>query len=225
MKKKYLKENLEPVVFASKNLTEVLLNLKMTTKGNSRETIKKYIALYGISISHFESTRDRYERTLGNAVKIKKIPLKDILIKNSTYNTTSNLKERLYSEGLKERKCEKCGQDENWHGEHISLILDHINGVNNDNRLENLRIVCPNCNAALPTHCRGIKRTKKYQSSVDKINVHIQSSKLQRKVERPPYDILIKSVNDIGYTATSRIYNVSDNTIRKWIIFYRKFGI
>lgn len=46
-----------------------------------------------------------------------------------------------------------CGQGEEWNGKKMSLILDHINGVHNDNRLENLRIVCPNCNATLDTHC------------------------------------------------------------------------
>ena len=59
----------------------------------------------------------------------------------------------LFEEGLKERRCEMCGQDENWHGRTMSLILDHINGVPDDNRLENLRIVCPNCAATLETHC------------------------------------------------------------------------
>ena len=71
------------------------------------------------------------------------------------------MKNRLYDEGLKERKCELCGQDENWYGKKMSLILDHINGVNNDSRIENLRILCPNCNATLPTHCRGIKHMSK----------------------------------------------------------------
>jgi hypothetical protein len=42
----------------------------------------------------------------------------------------------------------------------LSLILDHINGVNNDNRIENIRIVCPNCNATLDTHC-GKNKSKK----------------------------------------------------------------
>ena len=56
-----------------------------------------------------------------------------------------------------------CDQDENWKGKIMSLILDHKNGVNNDNRLENLQIVCPNCNATLPTHCRG-------KNKMDKIN-------------------------------------------------------
>jgi len=52
------------------------------------------------------------------------------------------------------RNCEKCGQDEWWYGKRMALILDHINGDNSDHRIVNLRIVCPNCNATLPTHCR-----------------------------------------------------------------------
>lgn len=62
---------------------------------------------------------------------------------------------KIYEAGLKQRKCELCGQGEDWNGMKISLILDHINGINNDHRIENLRIVCPNCNATLDTHCRG----------------------------------------------------------------------
>ena len=62
------------------------------------------------------------------------------------------LKKRLYIEGLKKRECELCGQGEEWKGKKMSLILDHINGVHDDNRLINLRIVCPNCNATLETH-------------------------------------------------------------------------
>jgi len=86
------------------------------------------------------------------------------LIENSEYRHTSNLKERLYKEGLKKRECELCGQGEEWRGKKMSLILDHINGTNNDNRIKNLRIACPNCNATLDTHCgknknsRGTKR-------------------------------------------------------------------
>lgn len=77
----------------------------------------------------------------------------ELLVENST-TSRGAIKRNLYKEGLKERKCELCGQGEEWNGKKMSLILDHINGINNDNRLENLRIVCPNCNATLDTHCK-----------------------------------------------------------------------
>jgi hypothetical protein len=56
-------------------------------------------------------------------------------------------------EGYKERACDMCGQGEIWPGRQLSLILDHVNGVRDDNRLDNLRILCPNCAATLDTHC------------------------------------------------------------------------
>jgi len=103
---------------------------------------------YNLDISHFRSGTE-------NAIIKNTIPLNEILVENSSYTNRTKLKKRLYDSGLKKPICELCGQDEWWYGKKMSLILDHINGINNNNRLENLRIVCPNCNATLPTHCRG----------------------------------------------------------------------
>ena len=114
----------------------------------------------------------------------------------------------------------------------MSLIIDHINGINNDNRIENLRIVCPNCNATLDTHCRGnntLKRIneKKENKHInynndnktdDQINKNIKS----RKIERPPLEQLLIEVNELGYRGTGKKYGVSDNSIRKWIKNYEK---
>lgn len=149
-----MRENFEPIVSNSKNYTEILLKLNMGVKGNSRQTLKKYIGFYGIDISHFESDTERYARTNKKLNESRRIPTNEILISGSTYTNLGNIKTRLYEEGIKERKCEKCGQTEDWHGEYMGLILDHINGDNLDHRLVNLRILCPNCNATLPTHCR-----------------------------------------------------------------------
>jgi len=154
MKKKYLQKNFEPIVKNSKNYTEILQKMGLGIKGNSRPTLKKYIKLYNIDISHFETKEDRYARTLKKSLSERTISIYEILVSGSTYTNNGALKEKLYNEGLKERICEKCGQNENWNGERMALILDHINGDNSDHRIKNLRIVCPNCNATLPTHCR-----------------------------------------------------------------------
>jgi len=67
------------------------------------------------------------------------------------------LKNKLIAEGYKEAKCEECGLGEEWNGKVLVLELDHINGDKNDNRLENLKILCPNCHSQTPTF-RGRKK-------------------------------------------------------------------
>lgn len=76
--------------------------------------------------------------------------------KHPTYQT-HRLRLRLIATGIKEQKCELCGTS-HWRGEQLSLILDHINGINDDHRLVNLRIICPNCDSLLPTFCGRNKK-------------------------------------------------------------------
>lgn len=150
---RWSKENVELVVNSSKNKSEALNKLGLKPFTGNYDTLNKYIKEYHINCSHFTIG---YEKS---NVPTNKISLNEIIIADSTYTNRSSLKRRLFKEGLKKPICEKCGQDEIWNGEKMSLILDHINGINNDNRLENLRIVCPNCNSTLPTHCgKNIKK-------------------------------------------------------------------
>jgi hypothetical protein len=223
---RYSKEILEKIVNSSNNYSEVTKKLGLQPFHGNRETVKKYINLFEISTKHFRLTSKN-----GGGSR-KKIELADILVENSLYVHTTNLKERLYKEGLKQRCCEICGQGENWMGNKISLILDHVNGVNNDNRIENLRIVCPNCNAALPTH--GGKNVKHIDKIINKCEcgnpVHgknktcaICTNIKQRKVERPQYTQLLIDIEKLGYRGTGLKYGVSDNSIRKWKKHYEKY--
>jgi hypothetical protein len=213
------KEQLEKTVNESNSITEVCFKMYGNKHYGNRITIKKYIAENNINVSHFKR---KYSSNNGN---LPKKPISEILVCGSTYNTT-HLKNRLYKEGLKERKCELCGQDENWYGNKLSLILDHINGINNDHRFENLRIVCPNCDATLPTFSgknikSALKKKHYIKKSIDeKKSSDLQRSKTQRKVKRPEFDVLQNEVNELGYSATGRKYGVSDNAIRKWLKIY-----
>ena len=78
-------------------------------------------------------------------------PLEEILVAGRSTSSSSKLKKRLIATGLKDWKCEICGLTE-WNGEPIPLELDQVNGRSDDNRLENLRLVCPNCHAQTPTY-------------------------------------------------------------------------
>jgi hypothetical protein len=132
----------------SRSFTEALRRLGLCPTGGAGRVLRKWAAIWGISVDHFDPHAARNR----GLKRVERRPLEEILVVDSSYCRT-NLKQRLYEEGLKDPRCELCGQGEVWRGRTLSLILDHINGVSDDNRLGNLRILCPNCAATLDTHC------------------------------------------------------------------------
>ena len=226
MKKEIWKESfLRNAIKNSYSIAEVLRKLGLTHASGNYRTFKKRVEKFGIDISHFNP----YKSALENR-SYSKIKLKDILVENSTYNR-GHLKKRLLKEGLKKNVCEICGFEGNWKGKPITMILDHINGVNNDNRLNNLRMVCPMCNSQLETHC-GKNNRKEHNKCIDCGTTISRKSKRcwkcsgtymgikYRRVTRPTYDVLLKEVEETNYVKVGRKYGVSDNAIRKWIKFY-----
>lgn len=210
MYRKYTQEQITHAVVNALTFRHALKNLGLTDKGNNRRNLKKYISEYDIDISHFDAETERLKGLKIHAISTQ-IPLDKILIEHSTYSRT-NLKDRLYKLGLKQRECELCGQGEDWMGKRMSLIMDHINGVPDDNRFDNLRIVCPNCNATLDTHC-GKQRTKLkpvFDRSAPRIH-------LRKVKDRPSIEQLKSDISELGYCGTGRKYGVSDNAIRKWL--------
>jgi hypothetical protein len=227
---RFTEEQARAAIAAARSYSDALQRLGLRPAGGNHGTLKKYIARWGISIEHFDFGARRPVR--------EATPLAEVLVEGSTYHR-GHLKRRLLAEGIKQRRCELCGQGELWRGKRMALVLDHINGVWNDNRLENLRIVCPNCNATLDTHCgRKNKREKaeracaycgetfwprhrKQRCCCRQCGVRHNAPAL-RLVERPPYDQLVAELATSSFLAVGRKYGVSDNAIRKWLRAYQR---
>jgi 5-methylcytosine-specific restriction endonuclease McrA len=109
---------------------------------------QKYLKFYKVDTSHFRG--QAWNKGLTGIGK-PRLPLKKILVKNSNFQSYK-LKKRLFKAGLKSPQCELCGWKKKAKDGRIPVELDHINGDGKDNRLNNLRILCPNCHSLQSTH-------------------------------------------------------------------------
>jgi Zn finger protein HypA/HybF involved in hydrogenase expression len=91
-----------------------------------------------------------------------RIPDLVVFVENSTY-ARHNLKRRIIKQKLIPYECEDCGTGDEWNGKPISLQLEHKNGVHNDNRLENLCFLCPNCHSQSDTYAGKNKKLRRVQ--------------------------------------------------------------
>ena len=157
--KQYTKEWLEELCAESYSYSEVLRKAGRKPGGGSNETLKKKILEYNIDVSHFTGRswqkRPDYEPRVGTK---EKYSLEEVFKEHSTI---SQKVLRGYVERHKviPYKCSNCGCDGHWQNGIISLELDHINGDNTNNLIENLRYLCPNCHALTETY-RGKNKGK-----------------------------------------------------------------
>jgi len=146
--RKWTEEQFRKTVAESESVAQVIRALGLAASGGSYGTVVHWIAAWDLDISHFTGQAWVGTRP-GRPVPGQKYTLDTIFCERSSY-PTGHLLAILLRKGLRERRCEHCGLSE-WQGSPIPLEVDHINGVRNDHRLENLRILCPNCHALTPT--------------------------------------------------------------------------
>ncbi|TNM37570.1 HNH endonuclease [Nocardioides albidus] len=144
-RRRWSDEELEAAVAASFSLAQVIGRLGLRVAGGNYATVRGAIARAGLDTSHFggqgwskgvvRGPRRSLDDYLSNRFPIGSYPLKV----------------RLLSEGIFEARCNKCGGTE-WLGQPMPLELEHRDGNSNNNALENLELLCPNCHAQTPTY-------------------------------------------------------------------------
>lgn len=231
---KYTKEILEEAVINSKCYSDVIRFVGIIPQAGNFKNIKKHIENFKIDTSHFLSPGELTKLRNRNGFKNnQKKPIEEYLVANLKVDGR-RLKDGLFEAGYKERKCERCNQGEEWQGEKLILIIDHKNGNHFDNRLENLRILCPNCNSLLPTHCSknrqiNLKKLTKCINCDNHIKFKSKTGYCHkcvkekcRKVIRPLLETILQDLKDSNFISVGKKYGVSDNCIRKWIKQYEK---
>lgn len=154
--KSYDREKLQSIINNCNSKVKVLKELGLRMTGGNYNTLNNLIKKYNLDISHFKGSGWRKGKK--GTDDVCSFKLNDILQNETSYKSSSLLK-RLISNQIKEYKCENCGISE-WNNKPISLELHHIDGNHNNNSIDNLQILCPNCHSQTFNYRgRNVKKT------------------------------------------------------------------
>jgi Zn finger protein HypA/HybF involved in hydrogenase expression len=201
--------------------------------GGNYMSIKAAIRRLNLDTSHWSGQGHR--RGLPVIPQKFSPPLLDVLVEHSTYSRAA-LKKRLLREGLLKNECVACGLGTVWQCKPLVLVLDHQNGVHDDARIENLRLLCPNCNSQQPTFAgRNVqKRSSTPIHSCKTCGRALRQARLtgmcvscvglSRSRDLPGDNTKERVLADIpvlGLRGAARKYAVSHTTVRRWLVSSR----
>ncbi len=136
----------------STSIRQILLKLGLREAGGNYSTLPAHLRRLGLDLTKLTGKGWRRNRTFG-----PRKTLEEICVVGSVYPRWA-LKKRLLAEGLIINQCGLCGLSR-WRERELIMHLDHANGIRNDHRLGNLRMLCPNCHSQTETYCgRNIHR-------------------------------------------------------------------
>lgn len=218
------KEKLQEAIEKTNSTSEALVYLGLRNAGGNFKQFHKYAKQFGL-----EEKKYNKEKFLSSN-QFESKPLEEYLVKDSSLGS-SKLKKKVIAAGLLKNICNECGIGPEWNNKLLSLQLDHINGIHSDNRIENLRIICPNCHTQ--THNFGSKNKifadkthlkcancKGFRSTHSKSGLCVKCVDKTKVRQRPSKETLLQQIEELGYSGTGRFYGVSDNTIRNWVNGY-----
>jgi len=208
-------EKFTTLVKNSKTMSELLKHFGMENKGGNFKTCKKRIVELQIDTSHFLSRTQSSNWTR----QVTKEDLLKKLTTNSRCNRT-DLKKRLIKFNIIKYECAKCKNNGIWGNEKLTLQLEHKNGISDDNRIENLEFLCPNCHSQTSTFAGRSLNKHRIKPSEINPNWRTAPQYKTRKVNRPSKEILEKEIKENTMVSIGKKYGVSDNSIRKWCKSY-----
>jgi len=201
----------------SSSISEILNKFYLHNAGGNANTLKRIAKELNISYYQFKKNQ-KIKIQLSNDVKsIYALSIDEIMKR-----ARKSIKKYIIHHNLIDYKCDKCGNLGEHNGLLLVLQLDHINGINDDNRLNNLRFLCPNCHSQTKTFAgKNLGKTVTYCSDCGKVitNNSIRCKKCAAMIYRKrkfeiSKDELEKLINEMPMTKVGKIYGVSDNAIR-----------
>lgn len=205
------KNELEQALEETGSLSGTLKKFGVFHYGNNQKTLKSVLEMHGIDYSAVIKSKGR------SKIIHSQVPLEEVLVVKSSYSRSS-LKKRLFKNGLLKEECYICGIGPVWNNRKLSLQIDHINGVPDDNRLENLRILCPNCHSQTDTFTsRKLKRATPRVRIRQKIS-NRKSNRKPKPTKCPSAAELQKLLWEMPATKIGKIFGVSDKAVEKWAI-------
>lgn len=208
----------------SNSFVDILIKVGLDPYNGNHKTLNHRIKEEDFDISILEQNRKKNQEIhMKSLHKKKTYNLEDVLVENSSYGSYK-LKQKLLSKNILENKCRICGNSGEWCGKELSLQLDHINGINNDNRLENIRLLCPNCHSQTETFSGKRNKVNNFCEDCGE-RIHKQSKKcfkcssISKGINQRKFEISKKElenlINNHPMTTVGRMLGVSDNAVRK----------
>lgn len=170
----YSKELLEEKIKDCFSFAELCRRLGLKPEGGNPKTVRKKLDQFEVDYSHFtgQGWNKFGHPSFGNTGQQM-----DAYFKSNSSFPSSKVRERLLNNKLKENQCEICGIT-NWLGNSITIQLHHINGVSDDNRIENLQMLCPNCHSQTDSYCKSFKSRSVTAVKTEMLGVSAQEETL-----------------------------------------------